>query len=599
MNRDRQPGTGENMHGKESVMNTEKRIRKGRGIGFTGKMLVLGAIAWIGLAALAAGGAFLLNRSTSRYDHLISTEVKATELALRAEINFKKQVQEWKNILLRGSNPEQFSKYKGQFVEQEAKVMELSAELRTLLEPLGDEEKTTKLDEFDAAMGLMATEYRKAMDHFEQSGGTDIEGTDHMVKGLDRAPTEVLNSLGVMLSEDIEAIYVELSELSANARLQLGIVAGCTMFVTMLVTLLIVGGIRRHLRSLQESVSRMGEGDFTVDIRQSAARDELGRIAEALELMRDNSRRMISEIADSASTVAGNSERLSTITAETRDAANQVVQAIQQVAEGASQAGELSNQTQQNLSQNTTAIQGVSRDIEDVASFAAQASRQGEEGRSNAAEASQIIQRAAASVQETARVVEALGGKTAKIDEFILIITNIADQTNLLALNAAIEAARAGEAGRGFAVVAEEVRKLAEESNKAAGSITSLIKDIQREMEIAQEAMERSDREVLVGAQRVEETEHKLSEIVTGVEQLSEQVQNISAAAEELFASSDEITRAMDSLAESSQLSAAGSQQVSSSTQQQLAALEEIGSSSSSLAELAGAMREAVSRFRV
>jgi len=73
---------------------------------------------------------------------------------------------------------------------------------------------------------------------------------------------------------------------------------------------------------------------------------------------------------------------------------------------------------------------------------------------------------------EVADVIGDLGAKSAEIGGIVQTITGIAEQTNLLALNAAIEAARAGEHGRGFAVVAEEVRKLAEESQRAAGSIS-------------------------------------------------------------------------------------------------------------------------------
>src|SRR5213075_2978302 len=95
--------------------------------------------------------------------------------------------------------------------------------------------------------------------------------------------------------------------------------------------------------------------------------------------------------------------------------------------------------------------------------------------------ATEAIRHVAASSEQVGAAIQDLAERSERIGGIVDTITGIAEQTNLLALNAAIEAARAGEQGRGFAVVAEEVRKLAEESQSAAGEIAGLIGEIQRE----------------------------------------------------------------------------------------------------------------------
>ncbi|MCC7478142.1 DUF3365 domain-containing protein [bacterium] len=375
--------------------------------------------------------------------------------------------------------------------------------------------------------------------------------------------------------------------------------SGIVVAFVILLSLGISAMVGKPLRMLSGAAHTMANGDFSIVLQHSKAQDEIGVMTEAFIEMKNNTKHLIQQVSEAATHVAAASEELSASAEETGKAAQSVSYTVQEVSRGSQDTTSNVTMAQENLRQNAQAIEMVSRDIEEVAAYATQAATHGTEGKRSADEAMTIINHAAGSVQQTAAVVESLGTKTKQIGDFISIITGIADQTNLLALNAAIEAARAGEAGRGFAVVAEEVRKLAEESNTAAGNITQLVKGIENEMQAALSAMEKSDHEVSAGAQTVTEASRVLGEIVKGVEALSEKVQSISAAAEEINASTTEVVNSMQAVAAVAEQNAAASEEVSSAMEEQTASTEEIASSASSLAKLSTELQDIVSKFKV
>jgi methyl-accepting chemotaxis protein len=236
--------------------------------------------------------------------------------------------------------------------------------------------------------------------------------------------------------------------------------------------------------------------------------------------------------------------------------------------------------------QETTAAAVAARDVAD-------------RGAGAVAQASEAMGAVRDSSLQATEAIRQLGAKSEQIEGIVATITGIAEQTNLLALNAAIEAARAGEQGRGFAVVAEEVRKLAEESQAAAGSIASLISEIQSETAKAVEVVEDGALRTKDGVATVEEAREAFLTLGASVQDMNGRVEQIAAAIEQIASSSHQVQSDMTEVAAVAEQSSASSQQVSASTQQTSASTQQIAASAQELARTAEQLEQLVGQFNL
>jgi methyl-accepting chemotaxis protein len=379
-----------------------------------------------------------------------------------------------------------------------------------------------------------------------------------------------------------------------------------------------VASVRDHgVQGLRGAIGAMAEGDLTHEVElptqpiDRIASDELGEVAGAINNIieemggtvdsynktRESLVELLGEVDRTASILSSSSQQMASTSEEAGRAVGEIAGAVGEIAAGSERqvrAAEATRASIQQLSANAADSAQSARTAQDEAT---EAERVAAEGAAAVEQATTMMGEVSASSEAASTAIRQLGAKSDEIGGIVDTITSIAEQTNLLALNAAIEAARAGEQGRGFAVVAEEVRKLAEESQEAAGSIASLIAEIQAETGNAVEVVESGARQTAAGATTVEDARASFALIVERVRSMNERVGEITAAATEVASVTTAITSEVTEVVAVAEQSSASSEEVSASTEQTSASAQEIAASAEELAATAAHLEALVGKF--
>jgi methyl-accepting chemotaxis protein len=356
------------------------------------------------------------------------------------------------------------------------------------------------------------------------------------------------------------------------------------------------GEMIAYLRETADAARRIGAGDLTTELEPRSDKDAL---RHAFIEMRTSLNGLVGELTHSAGTVSSASQQLTATSEETSKAVTEIAGAIGEVAMGAEDQVRQVGTADEAIREVVAAAEASAQSAEEAAALAEstmEAARGGVIAVENASEAMDSVR---SNATEAADAIGELAEKSRRIGDFIETITGIAEQTNLLALNAAIEAARAGEQGKGFAVVAEEVRKLAEDAAGAAGTIGSLVDEIQREtvrtVAVVREGADRTAE----GTRTVADARAAFARIEESVSELAARSGDIAASAEQIRARTGEVESGIGSVAKVAESSSATAEQVSASTQETSASAQEISASAQELSATALALERLVGRFTV
>ncbi len=364
---------------------------------------------------------------------------------------------------------------------------------------------------------------------------------------------------------------------------------------------IISGHITGPIRRMVALAKQAEEGDLAISREDFGirSRDEVGIMADSLSAMLRAQREAMLSAMESVQITTDRSENLAALSQQTSAAMEQILEAVREVAE---------------LSEgNAAALEEVNAGIEETTSGADASAQAAAAGAEAAGNVRVLSEEAGNSMNATVTKMEEVRGLTEKsrketetlaqsvnrVTDFVDTITGIADQTNLLALNAAIEAARAGEAGRGFAVVAEEVRKLAEESSRAAGEVRNIIEALQGNARVSVDSVGKTAAIVDVTMKEVQKAQDQLQKALFAVRTINEQVQNIAAASEEQAASSSEMATAVDRVTEGTVTMAERAKNMRSSAEETAKASESVAQEAESLNAAAESLKKALSFFKL
>ncbi|HEY5475262.1 MAG TPA: methyl-accepting chemotaxis protein [Tepidiformaceae bacterium] len=605
---------------------------------------LLGSFAIV-LAMAVGAGALTIIEMNSTNNQFVNQAGVENNAAIESSVlrnDFQTQHQQLKDLLIRGADPANFTKYTGTFADDAKITAAQRDKLVATISQLGDKDAMSTLADFDTQYAAYNAGHAQMVSTFNASGFSTAGG-DAIMKGLDTQAQADLSGLSdhfdaaATKSEDAAVSSASTTRTISIAVFAAAVIVGMAMaFVLSRSMSNAAREVMSRLKSIKEhdladvrnGMMAFAGGDLTVNVTsvtpkipkftndevgQAAAstndiidamvetigayndsrkslgaiiggvRDNAASITDTAGLVREASDQMAAatgQIANAVGEVTSSSVRLSQLSQESAREIEAVAAGSEELAASAESNAAGAGASKNEATQMSTQIVAVAAAAQDVAKSAEESRTAAVSGQKAVGQAVASMEAIASAVGRAAQTVDQLGEYGKQIGNIVQSIDEIASQTNLLALNAAIEAARAGEQGRGFAVVAENVRNLAERSSDATKEIAAIVAKVQEGTQQAVEAMAAGVKDVDAGREITGEAGKALASIIETVQGSAAQMQGIARDVQGLAAGAERIKVSAEQITSMAEQSAEGAAEMAKSTTKVTQAISEVSAAS-------------------
>lgn len=394
---------------------------------------------------------------------------------------------------------------------------------------------------------------------------------------------------------------IGISEIDRDANkilVNIAIVAAISIFFAVIISFLFARGLTKNLNMLVNALSKIRNGDFTttIDVR---SKDEIGSLGEYFKETLAELSHLIRNLQKVSGELSFSAESLASTAEETSASADEVAKTVEDIAKGAQDQASDAETGAHKAKELSNKFVHLNQNTQEMLSSAERVMEANKVGFRTLDDLKMKTIKNDEANQRIEGVINELNEKTKHIGTILDAISAISVQTNLLALNASIEAARAGEHGRGFAVVAEEIRKLAEESAKAADQVREIVTNIQNDSQKTVESMSEMKGISKEQTMAVEEVNMSFETIRSSIDEISSKISRISQSVDLLNVDKDSIVESIENISAVSEETAAASEEVTASMEQQTIAVDEVARAAERLSAIAVELNDEISKFKV